>query len=120
MDFQQLRVFRTAANSASFTRASEVLDLSQSTVSQHIKQLEGELGCSLFIRAGKKVYLSEAGKMLKVYADRIFTEVKNAELSVRELTEIKRGTVRLGVGASTLTYRLPKPPTSETQTYVPL
>lgn len=108
MDIQQLRVFRTAAHSGGFTRASEVLDLSQSTVSQHIKQLEDELGCSLFLRAGKKVYLSEAGKVLKTYADRIFAELKNAELSVRELSAIKRGTVRLGVGATTLTYQLPK------------
>ena len=42
------------------------------------------------------------------YADRIFYELKNAEMSVRELTAMKRGTIRLGVGATTLTYRLPK------------
>jgi LysR family transcriptional activator of glutamate synthase operon len=107
MDFQQLRIFRAAAESAGFTRASEVLELSQSTVSQHIKQLEDDLGCSLFLRAGKKVYLTEAGKLLRVYADRIFNELKSAERSVRELSEVKRGKIRLGVGATTLTYRLP-------------
>ena len=108
MELQQLRVFRAAAQSSGFTRASEALNLSQSTVSQHIKQLEDELGCSLFLRAGKKVYLSEAGKTLRLYADKIFTELKNAELAVRELSELKRGTIKLGVGATTLTYRLPK------------
>ncbi len=108
MDIQQLRVFRAAATSGGFTRASEQLALSQSTVSQHIKQLEDELGCSLFLRAGKKVFISEAGKLLLVYADRIFTELKNAEMSVRELSAMKRGTIRLGVGATTLTYQLPK------------
>jgi DNA-binding transcriptional LysR family regulator len=108
MDLQQLKVFRSAAKSGGFTRASEQLGLSQSTVSQHIKQLEDELGCSLFLRSGKKIYSSEAGKLLYTYADRIFTELKNAEMSVRELSAMKRGTIRLGVGATTLTYQLPK------------
>jgi DNA-binding transcriptional LysR family regulator len=108
MDLQQLRVFRVAARSRGFTRASEQLGLSQSTVSQHIKQLEDELGCSLFLRAGKQVYVSEAGKSLLVYVDRIFHELKNAEMSVRELSAMKHGTIRLGTGATTLTYLLPK------------
>ena len=108
MDIQQLRVFRSVAKSGGFTRASEQLALSQSTVSQHIKQLEDELGCSLFLRSGKKIYISEAGKLLYTYADRIFTELKNAEMSVRELSAMKRGTIRLGVGATTLTYQLPE------------
>ena len=108
MDLQQLKVFRSAAKLGGFTRASEQLGLSQSTVSQHIKQLEDELGCSLFLRSGKKIYISEAGKLLYTYADRIFTELKNAEMSVRELSAMKRGTIRLGVGATTLTYQLPK------------
>jgi DNA-binding transcriptional LysR family regulator len=108
MEFQQLRVFRSVARSGGFTRASEQLGLSQSTVSQHIKQLEDELGSSLFLRSGKKIYISEAGKVLLIYADRIFTECKNAEMAVRELSAMKRGTIRLGAGATTLTYQLPK------------
>jgi DNA-binding transcriptional LysR family regulator len=108
MELQQLKVFRSAARSGGFTRASEQLGLSQSTVSQHIKQLEDELGCSLFLRSGKRIYISEAGKLLLGYADRIFTEFKNAEMAVRELSAMKRGTIRLGAGATTLTYQLPK------------
>ena len=108
MDLQQLKVFRSVAKSGGFTRASEQLDLSQSTVSQHIKQLEDELGCSLFLRSGKKIYISDAGKLLLIYADRIFAEFKNAEMAVRELSAMKRGTIRLGAGATTLTYQLPK------------
>ena len=100
MDLQQLRVFRAVAESSGFTRASEQLGLSQSTVSQHIKQLEDELGSSLFLRAGKKIYISEAGKLLVTYADRIFKELKNAEMSVRELSAMKRGTIKLGTGAT--------------------
>jgi len=108
MDIQQLRVFRSAAKTGGFTRASEKLNLSQSTVSQHIKQLEDDLGCQLFLRVGKRVYLSEAGRVLLQYSDKIFYEIKNAEMAVRELSAAKRGTIRLGAGATTLTYLLPK------------
>lgn len=108
MDFHQLRVFQAAATYGGFTRAGEQLHLSQSTVSQHIKQLEAELGCPLFLRVGKRVLVSEAGNVLLQYADRIFQDLTNAEMAVREMSALKRGTVRLGVGATTLTYRLPR------------
>ena len=107
IDLHQLRVFQAAAKQRGFTRAAEALHLSQSTVSQHIKQLEDTLGCPLFLRAGKRVMISEAGTVLLQYAERIFRDLKNAEMAVRELSTMKRGTVRLGVGPTTLTYRLP-------------
>ena len=108
MDLHQLRVFQAAAKSGGFTRASEQLHLSQSTVSQHIKQLETELGCPLFLRVGKRVLVTEAGNVLLQYAERISRDLKNAEMAVRELNALKRGTVRLGVGPTTLIYRLPR------------
>jgi DNA-binding transcriptional LysR family regulator len=107
MDFQQLRVFQAAVKHGGFTRAGEALHLSQSTVSQHIKQLEDSLGCPLFLRVGKRVMVSEAGKVLMQYTERIFRDLKNAEMAVRELSASRRGTVRFGVGPTTLTYRLP-------------
>src|ERR1700693_6032829 len=108
MDLHQLRVFQAAVKSGGFTRAGEAMHLSQSTVSQHIQQLEEELGCPLFLRVGKRVVVSEAGTVLLQYAERIFRDLKNAEMAVRELSAMKRGTVRLGVGPTTLTYRLPR------------
>jgi len=107
MDLHQLRVFQAAVKGGGFTRAGEVLHLSQSTVSQHIKQLEDALGCPLFLRVGKRVVVNEAGSVLLQYAERIFRDLKNAEMAVRELSASKRGTVRFGVGPTTLTYRLP-------------
>lgn len=107
MDLHQLRVFHAAIKSGGFTRAAEQLHLSQSTVSQHIKLLEAELGCSLFLRVGKRVLVTEAGNVLLQYAERIFRELRNAEMAVREINALKRGTVRLGVGPTTLTYRMP-------------
>ncbi len=108
MDLHQLRVFQAAVKNGGFTRAGAALHLSQSTVSQHIGQLEHELGCSLFLRVGKRVVVSEAGTLLLQYTEKIFRDLKNAEMAVRELSALKRGTVRLGVGPTTLTYRLPQ------------
>jgi DNA-binding transcriptional LysR family regulator len=108
MELHQLRVFQAAVKNGGFTRAGTALHLSQSTVSQHIGQLEHELGCSLFLRVGKRVVISDAGKVLLQYTEKIFRDLKNAEMAVRELSALKRGTVRLGVGPTTLTYRLPQ------------
>src|SRR5579885_1851321 len=77
MDLHQLRVFHAAVAAGGFTRAGEELHLSQSTVSQHIKLLEDELGCPLFLRVGKRVQVTEAGRVLLSYAERIFRDLKN-------------------------------------------
>src|SRR5260370_34380926 len=120
MDLHQLRVFQAAVKNRGFTRAGEALHLSQSTVSQHICQLEHELGCSLFLRVGKRVVVSDAGKLLLQYMEKILRDLKNAEMAVRELSAMKRGTVRLGVGPTTLTYRLPQVLTDYKPPFPPL
>src|SRR5271156_3844002 len=107
MDLHQLRVFHAAVTTGGFSRAGEQLHLSQSTVSQHIKLLEDEVGCPLFLRVGKRVQVPEGGKVLLPYAERIFRDLKNAEMALREMNELRRGTVRRGVGPTTLIYRLP-------------
>ena len=107
MDLHQLRVFQAAAKSGGFTRAANELHLSQSTVSQHIKVMEQELGGPLFMRVGKRVQVTEAGGALLQYTERILRDLKNAEMAIREINLMRRGTVRLGVGPTTLIYRLP-------------
>jgi LysR family transcriptional activator of glutamate synthase operon len=106
MDLHKLRVFRAAALAEGFTKASEQLHISQSTVSLHIMELEQELGCQLFLRVGRKVVLSEAGRVLLECSERVLRELKNTEMAVRELSAMHRGTIRLGTGATTLIYRL--------------
>ncbi len=108
MDLHHLRVFQAAARTGSFTAAGRDLSLSQSTVSLHIKHLEEEFGCALFRRTAKRVVITEAGRTLLQYVDRTFNELRNAELAVREFSTSQQGTIRLGVGASTLIYLLPR------------
>jgi LysR family cyn operon transcriptional activator len=107
MDLHQLKVFHSAVRMGGFTRASRELHLSQSTISQHVKQLETELGCQLFMRVGKRVLLTEAGQLLRDHCERIFQDVQNAEMAIREHNGMQRGKVRLGTGATTLIYQLP-------------
>ncbi len=107
MDIRQLEVLEAAARTGGFTRAGAELGVSQSTVSQHIRQLEAELGCPLFLRVGKRVVETEAGRILVEYAERILRDVRDAQMAVRELSALERGTVRLGAGPTTVIYRLP-------------
>ncbi|MFN7928309.1 MAG: LysR family transcriptional regulator [Blastocatellia bacterium] len=107
MDLHQLKVFHSAVQAGGFTHASRQLHLSQSTISQHIKQLEDELGCPLFMRVGKQVIPTQAGQLLREHCERIFQDVKNAEMSIQELTGLSKGKVRFGSGATTLIYQLP-------------
>lgn len=107
MDLHKLKIFHLVVNAGGFTNASRELYLSQSTVSHHIKQLEDELGCQLFLRVGKRVVATDAGELLREHCEKIFQDVKNAEMSIRELAGLQRGTVRFGTGSTTLIYQLP-------------
>ncbi|HZS04690.1 MAG TPA: LysR family transcriptional regulator [Blastocatellia bacterium] len=107
MDLHQLKVFHAIAETGSFTQASRKLHLSQSTVSQHIRQLEHELDSRLFARVGKRVLITEAGKVLLGYCEKILSDLRNAQMAIHELNGLQRGNVRFGSGATTLIYQLP-------------
>jgi DNA-binding transcriptional LysR family regulator len=107
VDLHKLKIFHLVVNAGGFTNASRELYLSQSTVSHHIKQLEEELGCRLFLRVGKRIVPTDAGQLLREHCEKIFQDVKNAEMSIRELAGLQRGRVRFGTGSTTLIYQLP-------------
>jgi DNA-binding transcriptional LysR family regulator len=108
VNLHQLRIFSTVARLASFSRAAETLHISQPSVSIQVADLERSLGVELFEQLGKRIYLTDAGRVLESYAQRILTLVEEAQEAVAEVTELHRG--RLAVGASTTpgTYILPK------------
>lgn len=68
MTLIQLRYFCTIVEHMSFSKAADALYISQSAMSKSIRALEGELHCDLFVRSGKKLSLSEGGKILLPYA----------------------------------------------------
>lgn len=94
MELSQLRTFREVAETLSFTRASQKLNLTQSAVSHQIKALERELGEPLFIRARHGVRLSDAGKIAIEYAERILEEADALRERITGRDRAPRGRVR--------------------------
>ncbi len=107
LTFRQLSVFEAVARYRSFSRAAAELHLSQPAVSMQIKQLEENVGISLFEQLGKKIYLTEAGTELYHYSRIIAQQLAEAELVLDELKGLKRGKLNISV-ASTANYYAPQ------------
>src|SRR5215212_6101230 len=107
MELSDLNVFRTVVQAGGITRAAEKLNRVQSNVTTRIRQLEDQLGVELFIREGKKLHLSPAGKVFLTYADRLLDLASEAKASVHDARP--RGVFRLGSMESTASVRLPAP-----------
>ncbi|MBV8106215.1 MAG: LysR family transcriptional regulator [Hyphomicrobiales bacterium] len=95
LDTDQLRSFLAIVDSGSFTKAAERVHKTQSAVSMHIRRLEEQLGCALFVKQGRGAKLTAEGESLIDYARRIIQVEAGAvaALSRRGL----RGSVRLGI-----------------------
>ena len=72
MNFDHLRTFYAVATKKSFTKAARSLFITQSAVSQQMKALENSIGCSLFNRDNRKVFLTTDGVLLLDYSRRFF------------------------------------------------
>jgi len=107
MDLTDLNIFRAVVQEGGVTRAAERLHRVQSNVTTRVRQLEQDLGVDLFIREGKKMHLSPAGKLLLGYADRLIDLAAEAREAVHDAKP--RGRFRLGSIESTAAMRLPGP-----------
>jgi len=100
LDLWQLEIFCAVAEPKSFSRAAEVLFVSQPTVTSHISTLEKRLGVKLFDRTTRKVTLTPAGKLLYRHAKALLAE---HEAAMQELSKFQGGLRgRLVFGASTI------------------
>jgi DNA-binding transcriptional LysR family regulator len=97
LSLQQLRCFCAAFERGSFTAAAETLRVSQPAVAEQIRKLEQALGADLFIRAGRGVVATEAGRAFAEHATRSLRAVEDAADSVSELAELQTGTVAIGI-----------------------
>src|SRR6266480_5825700 len=107
MDLTDLHIFRSVVHAGGVTRAAEKLNRVQSNVTTRVRQLETDLGVELFVREGKKMHLSSAGRLLLDYADRLLDLAEEAREAVHDARP--RGLLRLGTGESTAAVRLPVP-----------
>jgi len=97
LSLQQLRCFCATVERGSFTAAAEALRVSQPAVAEQVRKLEQALGADLFVRAGRGVMPTEAGRAFAEHADRSLRAVEDAADSVGELTALRGGTVALGI-----------------------
>src|SRR5438477_8172206 len=101
MDISQLEVFLAVAKEGGFSRAADKLYRTQSAVSQAIRKLETEIGESLFDRSSREGLVTDAGRVLQEYAERLLNLRENAREALVELRELQKG--KLVVGANELT-----------------
>ncbi|MFE7588475.1 LysR family transcriptional regulator [Kitasatospora sp. NPDC057512] len=99
MELRQLQYFVTVAQHGSFTRAAQLLHLSQPGVSSQIRQLERELGHPLFDRSGRTVRLTPVGEAVLPHALAALASAAAARRTAQEFGGLRRGHVRLGMVA---------------------
>jgi DNA-binding transcriptional LysR family regulator len=106
MNLQQLSYFREACVQQSFSGAAKALHLAQPSLSEQIRRLEGELGVQLFVRVGRGVVPTEAGRALLPHAERVLAEVESARDAVRGVRDVRAGTATFGTFSTAVYYLL--------------
>src|SRR2546428_4642914 len=96
MDLAALRIFLAVAQERSFSRAAAKVHRTQPAVSQAVRRLEIELGEQLFDRSSKSGTLTEAGRMLLNYGQRLVRLPQGTEAAVRDPPDLRRGPALLG------------------------
>ena len=97
MELRQLRYFLKVAELLNFSEASKVLYVTQSTLSQQIKQLETELNTTLFERNSHEVTLTEAGQKLVEYAQKVVIDADICQQKMTDLKDLLTGELNIGV-----------------------
>lgn len=100
MELRQLRAFVTIAETGTFTAGAQRVHVTQAAVSMQIRQLEEELGVQLFVRAPRRVLLTEAGEKLLDRARLILREHDTALMEMSELAGAKHGRLRIGTSSA--------------------
>jgi LysR family transcriptional activator of nhaA len=96
LNFNHLRYFWTVAHAGTLTRASEQLNLSQSALSVQVQKLEQQIGHALFERSGKRLILTEAGRIALDYADSVFQAGEELLSTLRGQPAASRQVLRVG------------------------
>ena len=107
MTLDQLRIFIQVAEREHLTRAADALALTPSAVSSSIKALEEQYGTMLFHRVGRRIELTEAGRIFLNEARMTLNSARAAELTLRELGTMKRGTLNIHASQTIASYWLP-------------
>ena len=107
MDLATLRMFLAVAEERSFSRAAAKVHRTQPAVSQAVRRLESDLGEQLFDRSSKSGTLTDAGRVLQNYGQRLVRLAEETESAMRELRDLRRGRVLIGANEAAMHTLLP-------------
>jgi len=107
MQLPDLAAFLAVASDRSFSAAARRLHRTQPAISQAVRRIEDELGERLFDRSSRDGTLTEAGRLLQDYAQRLLGLAHEAETAVRELQQVRRGRVIIGANEAAVHSLLP-------------
>jgi DNA-binding transcriptional LysR family regulator len=107
MQLPDLAAFLAVASDRSFSAAARRLHRTQPAISQAVRRIEDELGERLFDRSSRDGTLTEAGRLLQDYAQRLLGLASEAETAVRELQQVRRGRVIIGANEAAVHSLLP-------------
>jgi DNA-binding transcriptional LysR family regulator len=107
MDIAALKTFLAVAQERSFSRAAAKVHRTQPAVSQAVRRLEVDLGEQLFDRSSKSGTLTDAGRVLQNYGERLVRLAEEAESAMRELRDLRRGRVLIGANEAAVHTLLP-------------
>ena len=110
MDWDKLKIFHAVTQAGSFTKAAEVLNLSQSAISRQIQSLEYELKTTLYERHARGLSLTENGEVLYKTANEVISKIKDVESDLMDKKDKPSGkivvTTVVGFGGIWLTPRI--------------
>ena len=104
----QLRILKAIVHEGSFKKAAESLYVTQPAVSLQIQNLEKQLEIAIFDRGGRKAQLTEGGKLLINYCERILGQCQEACKAIEDLNNLKGGSLIVGASQTTGTYLMPR------------
>lgn len=107
INFNQLRVFYHAAKVQNFTEAAKRLYITQPAVTAQVKLLEEHCNLKLFKKKGRRLFLTEEGRTLFEYAQKVFEFEKEIDDVIEDMRELKLGTLRLGTTKAYARYFMP-------------
>lgn len=107
IDLHRLHILVTVAQEGTLTGAAEVLGLGQPTVTHHLQRLQADVGAALLTRSGRRVILTAEGRHLVAEGEKILGTVERTERTLRAMTNLETGTVRLAAFPSAVPTLVP-------------
>jgi len=107
MNLNQLRVLYCVIKTGSFAKAAGELFVTEPAVYIQVRSLERDMGFTLLDKFGKELRPTEIGKLLYDYAEKIFNLVEEATQAVKDLQELRKGSLRLGTTVALAQYFMP-------------